>query len=74
MAARTQQAKPAKEALEAAAEAPPAIPDGVFVAVEYGEDGNYKVDVQALGQTRVTEIDTILGFARKHIQERLGLS
>lgn len=65
---------PVGDALEAAAEAAEVKPaDGVVVLVTYQEDGKYVVDVQTLGQTRITEVETILGVGRKTIRERLGI-
>lgn len=67
-----------RNAIEATAEAivadEPSQPNGVLVLAERNEDGNYKVDVQVLGDIRVTEAETLLGVARNVIRERLGIA
>lgn len=66
----------AKEALAdaaAAAEEEPDAPTGVFVSVVRSENGDLQVNPQPVGDTRITEIETILGVALKVIKSRLGV-
>ena len=51
-----------------------APPNGVFVPVVYGEDGSVQVEVQRMGDVRVTEIATILEQALRNVRAQLGLS
>lgn len=48
-------------------------PNGVIIVREVGDDGNIGVQVRALGDVKITEIDTILKLAGKQVREALEL-
>jgi hypothetical protein len=84
VAQRTQRAKAStdKEKIEAAAEAAPEVEaastgtppqNGVFVSRVIDENGNIGVDVQVVGDVKVTEAPTILALGRKLVDSKLEL-
>lgn len=83
MAQRTQRAKAGtdKAKLEAAAEAAEeATPEaqevpanGVFVIRNFDAEGQLGVDVQAVGDVKVTEIPTILRLGTRLVDSKLEL-
>lgn len=49
-------------------------PDAVLIHVEYRDDGSVQVrGVERMGQVRPTEVETLLGAARRDWRRRLGI-
>ena len=48
------------------------VPDGVFIGVVQGEEG-IDLQIQTLGNTKVTEVLTVLEIAYEKARDSLGL-
>lgn len=72
-------ARPVREQLEGAEaeqetqEETPAQPNGVLVLRNFNEDGLPSVDIQTLGDVKVTEIETILKMAKNLLDSKFNL-
>lgn len=54
---------------------PQTMMNGIIIQLVPGEqEGNQRMDVQAVGETKVTEVPSLLKLAAKQVEEQLGIN